>query len=56
MEGIASITANGVIKLQGGGQIQHAENKRVERAVDDEASEVPNSREFGKEEPATLQR
>jgi hypothetical protein len=29
MRGIASITANGVMKVQGGGHMQHAENKRL---------------------------
>jgi hypothetical protein len=37
--GIASITANGVIRVQGGGHLQRIENKRPERMAGDDTSE-----------------
>jgi hypothetical protein len=56
MDGIASITANGELKMQDGGRIQHAENKRLERGVDDETSGSAEFSEFGKRGLATPQR
>ena len=38
MRCIASIAANGSMKVQGWDQMQHTENKRLVRAVDDETS------------------
>jgi hypothetical protein len=38
LPGIASIAANGAIKVQGGGHMQHTENARLAGAVDDETS------------------
>jgi hypothetical protein len=56
MVGIASITANGVMKMQGGDHTQRVENTRLERMAGDDTSERYEFSEIRKRGLATPQR